>query len=197
MNALLEKYPVTPEDLLALPEESNGYELVDGRLVERNVSVLSNFVAGRLFRRLAAHCEEHGLGWVLPPETGFQCFPDRPNKVRKPDGAFIRGDRMPVTEWDEGYCHVVPDLACEVVSPKDTFDEVDVKVEEYLRVGVRLVWVVSLPTRQVYVHRADGSMAKVRADDELDGEDVVPGFRCRVSGIFPSVAEPQAGGAQS
>ena len=37
----------TPEDLLAMPDRRN-YELVDGQLVERNVSVLSRWVGGRL-----------------------------------------------------------------------------------------------------------------------------------------------------
>jgi Uma2 family endonuclease len=77
----------------------------------------------------------------------------------------------------------------EVVSPNDLFDEVDVKVEEFLRAGTRLIWVVGVETRQVYVHRADGSMSKVRADQELDGEDLLPGFRCRVDTLFPRPEE--------
>jgi Uma2 family endonuclease len=134
---------------------------------------------------LAAYCHSNRLGWVFPQESGFQYDPTAPKKVRKPDTAFIRRDRLPDSEWPEGFCHVVPDLAVEVVSPNDKFDEVDTKVEEYLHMGVHLVWVVSLQTRQVYVHRRDGTVTKVRENDELSGEDVVPGFRCRVKDIFP------------
>jgi hypothetical protein len=36
----------TPEDLLTMPD-GDRYELVDGELVERNMSALSSFVAGR------------------------------------------------------------------------------------------------------------------------------------------------------
>ena len=43
MSTVLEK-TYTPEDLLAMPDRKS-YELVDGHLVERNVSVLSSWVA--------------------------------------------------------------------------------------------------------------------------------------------------------
>ncbi len=63
---------------------------------------------------------------------------------------------------------------------------------------VQTVWVVSLQTRQVYVHRADGSMTKVRENSELTGEDVIPGFRCRVNDQFPTgqITEPTPNGTQ-
>jgi Uma2 family endonuclease len=187
MNLLLDNRSLTPEDLLNMGDAGKGFELIDGRLVEQHVSVLSCLVSGRLYALLFAHCEANQLGWLFPHETGFQYDPAAPKKVRKPDAAFIRRDRLPESEWSAGFCHVVPDLAVEVVSPNDTFDEVDTKVEEYLRLGVRLVWVVSLETRQVYVHRPDGTVAKVREDSPLSGEDVVPGFSCRVKDLFPAV----------
>lgn len=186
MNILLETGSLTPENLLDMGEAGKGFELVDGRLVEQHVSVLSCLVAGMLYSLLAAYSHEKRIGWVFPPESGFQYDQFAPKKVRKPDGAFVRRDRLPESEFSAGYCHVVPDLAVEVVSPNDTFDEVDTKVEEYLRLGVQLVWVVSLATRQVYIHRGDGTMSKVREEAELTGEDVVPGFHCRVGDIFPT-----------
>ena len=186
MNVLFEPPLLTPDDLLHMPDGGTGYELVDGRLMELNMSVLSCLVAGRLFTLLSVYCEANRLGWLLPQESGFQYDPNSPRKVRKPDAAFIRRERLPESAWSDGFCHVVPDLAVEVISPNDTFDEVDTKVEEYLRLGVHLVWVVSLQARQVYVHRLDGTVAKVRENGELSGEDVVPGFRCRVRDIFPT-----------
>jgi len=199
MNMLLETPSLTPDDLLNMKDEGKGFELVDGRLVEQHVSVLSCLVSGMVYALLAAHCHSKRLGWVLPQESGFQYDPTAPKKVRKPDAAFIRQDRLPESEWSEGYCHIVPDLAVEVISPNDTFDEVDRKIEEYLRLGVRLVWVVSLVTRQVYIHRHDGTIAKVRENEELSGEDVIPGFRCRVSDLFPTarITSPAPNGSQS
>ena len=64
---------------------------------------------------------------------------------------------------------------------------------EYLRAGVRVVWVVNPQTRVVRVHRADGTSAWLTEGDELSGDDVLPGFHCRVSALFPT--QPAAGDA--
>ena len=50
--------------------------------------------------------------------------------------------------------------------------------------GVCLVWVVNPETRIVEVHRIDGSVSKLHVADELTGDDVLPGFRCRVGDLF-------------
>ena len=33
-------------------------------------------------------------------------------------------------------------------------------------------------------HRADGSVTKLHGTDELSGENLLPGFRCKVSDLF-------------
>ena len=42
----------TPEDLLAMPNGKD-YELVDGRLVERNMGAESSWIGGRIYLRLS------------------------------------------------------------------------------------------------------------------------------------------------
>jgi Uma2 family endonuclease len=46
--------------------------------------------------------------------------------------------------------------------------------------------VINPETRTVRVHRADGSYAWLNEGDILDGENVLPGFRCCVSELFPA-----------
>ena len=70
------------------------------------------------------------------------------------------------------------------MSPGDTVYEVDEKVQEWLAAGVRLVWVVNPKQRKVTVYRSPTEVAILTAQDELDGQDVVPGFRYRVGDIF-------------
>src|SRR5262249_39098199 len=72
-----------------------------------------------------------------------------------------------------------------VVSPNDTYYEVERKVREYLQAGVPLVWVVNPPTRMVRVHHPGGSLTDLEEQQDLAGEDVLPGVRCRVGGLFP------------
>jgi len=174
----------TPEDLLAMPDHKD-FELVDGELVELNVSPLSSWVGGRTYRLLANHVEDMGLGTVWPADNGIQCFADDPGKVRKPDVTFIGRDRFAPAGLSDGFLRVMPDLVVEVISANDLAKDVERKVAEYLDAGIALVWVVDPDTRTVRVHRGDGSAARLRQDDRLSGEAIVPGFSCRVRDLFP------------
>jgi Uma2 family endonuclease len=178
------KTSYTPEDLLTMPD-GNRYELVDGQLVELNVSMWSSFVAGVIFAIVRDYCYAHRLGWPFPEGTAFQCFAAFPNMVRKPDFSFIRLSRLTVQEAQaRGHGRVVPDLAVEVMSPNDLAYEVDEKVSRYLEAGVPLVWVVNPEQHTVEIHRAGGTGTILRENDELTGEDILPGFRCRVGDFF-------------
>ena len=64
-------------------------------------------------------------------------------------------------------------LACDD-HPAETLD----KVAQWLRAGVRLVWVVDSERRTARVYRADGSESLLGPESVLDGEDALPGFRC-------------------
>lgn len=184
MSTVAQKVQYEPEDLLTMPD-GDRFELIDGRLVERNMGKWSSYVAGNVHQRLKNHSDEHHVGWVYPEGTSYQCFPDAPKKVRRPDVSFIRLDRMsPDEAMSEGHLRIAPDLAVEVLSPNDLAYDVDKKVEEYESADVRLIWVVNPETQTVRVHRADGTVSVFHEGDELDGENVVPGFRCRVSELF-------------
>ena len=129
-------------------------------------------------------------GLDLPADASYQCFPDEPARVRKPDVSFIRFGRLPGEQLPEGHTRIAPDFAGEVVSPNDLALELDRKVKEYLAAGVRLVWVIFPDTRSARIHRANGSVAEVRENDELGGEDVIPGFRCTVRDLLPPAPSP-------
>ncbi len=184
MSTVATQARYSPEDLLKMPD-GDRYELVDGQLVERPMSTWSSYVAGEISGRLREFCRQNKAGWILPADTGYQCFPDAPNKVRRPDVSFIRSDRMNVEQAkEEGYNSVAPDLAVEVLSPNDIAFDIAEKVQKYLKAGVRLVWVVYPQTRTIAVHRIGGQGTILRESDELEGEDVVPGFRTRVQDLF-------------
>jgi Uma2 family endonuclease len=91
---------------------------------------------------------------------------------------------LPDDAPSRGYDDIPPDLVVEVLSPRDIATELDQKVEEFLRAGVRLVWVVNPDTRTVRIHRLDGSISGLHETDELSGEDVLPGFACPVAALF-------------
>lgn len=193
MNIELMPGQYTPEDLLTMPGGKN-FELVNGRLVERCMGFLAGWIAGRLIRVLGNHCDPRRLGWVVGGDAGYQGFPDSPRTVRKPDVSFVRQGRFEEDQLPLGYTHVVPDLVAEVISPSDKYEEVAEKIEEYLRAGVRLVWVISPHNHTIHVYRTNGSVHVLREKDELDGEDVVPGFRYPVRDLFPQPRAATNGG---
>ncbi|MFO0953053.1 MAG: Uma2 family endonuclease [Isosphaeraceae bacterium] len=186
--SLVETSPrLTAAELAVMPDEG-AFELVDGELREKRMGAESAWIAGEVFAYIREICRYGRLGWAFGTEVGYRCFPDDPDRVRRPDASFVRAGRLPGERLPEGFVTLPPDLAVEVISPHDLAEEVERKVDEYLRAGVRLVWVLSPKTRSVRVHRLDGSISGLRGGDELTGDDVLPGFRCPVNVLFPPPA---------
>lgn len=174
---------ITAEELFNMGI-SQRCELVKGEV--RYMSP-SGFEHGRviikLSRLLANHVEDQRLGVVLGAETGFT-LARNPDTVRGADVSFISAARLPSGSHPVGYWEGAPDLAVEVISPSDRRGQIEEKVREYLAAGSRLVWVIHPARKTITVHRADSSVNVLHEKDTLDGEDVVPGFRCTVAEIF-------------
>jgi len=158
-------------------------ELVRGVLIVREPpGGRHGRIAMNFALELGMHVRAHKLGVVYAAETGFT-LSRRPDTVRAPDVAFIRHDRLPSHE-PIGYPELAPDLVVEVLSPGDRPGEVLAKMADWLSAGTRLVWVIDPERRIARVYRADGSETIVTADQALDGEDVVPGFSCRLEAVL-------------
>lgn len=177
---------LTHDDDIALESSlvPRGFELIDGQLVEKQIGMIAGWVGLRMSHLLEAHRETTKYGWVFGSETTYRCF-EKKRTARKPDVSFIRPGRLKKEKLLPGECHIPPDLAVEVVSPNDTSYEVTEKVEEYLAVGVCLVWVIDPQNRVALVYRSDHTIMKVREGEELNGEDVVPGFKCSLEACLP------------
>jgi Uma2 family endonuclease len=185
---------LTPEDVLELPDRDR-YELVDGRLVELDMSFKSQHVATRLARFLGNYCEDNGLAYVVS-EGGYTCFPGRPNKMRRPDVSCVRADRLPFDQIGDGFLTIRPDLAVEVISPNDYVYDLEEKLDDYRAAGIPLVWLIFPPSRRVRVIRPEGPPGEFGPDDILTGEEILPGFRCPVADLFAGPALAKAGPGQ-
>lgn len=180
---------LTPDDLLAMPD-GQSYELVDGELVELEMSQESSWVAGRIYRRLSEFGEDHGAGWAFPEGTGFVCFRDDPSRVSKPDASFVLRSRQPGGPVTRGFGRIRPDLVVEVVSPNDLAWEVQAKVDDWLEAGVPVVWEVLPATRTVFVHRPGRDVQKISGTQELTLPEFIPDLHVSVADFFPPVATP-------
>ena len=175
-------YEDAPDDKL--------FEVVNGIRVEKTMGVLQLWLGSQIHGLLDQHCRENQLGRSVS-EMMFD-IPSRSND-RKPDVAFVSYSKWPrnrpvpsVNAWP-----VVPDFVVEVVSPSDAFFKVIDKVHEYFEAGVKLVWLIVSSVEQAYIFTAQDTVAIVNRDGELDGGDVVPGFRLSMGFLFP-VSETEA-----
>ena len=123
-----------------------------------------------------------GLGDV-GGEGGF-ITEREPDTVRAPDVHFVRADRVPAGEAADHFVGRGPDLAVEVRSPSESLASLQRKADEYLAAGTRLVWIFDPRAKTVRVRTPDGKTRILRGDDELDGGDVLPGFRLPLWKIF-------------
>jgi len=173
--------PATEADLWATPDDAK-YELVDGEIRRTPLaSALHSCVNVSLMVRLGAFVEAHELGRVLGANVGFR-FPG--GNVRCPDTTFTAAGRFDEKERPNDFVPVPPDLAVEIVWRGDRAREVLDKVGEYLDAGVRLVWVIDPESRTATRYRSLNDVGALSAADDLDGEDVLPGFRCRLAEIL-------------
>ena len=113
----------------------------------------------------------------------YTCFPDPSINGRRPDVSLFRKSRLEGLD-DPGTMPIAADLVVEVLSPNDHICDVNKKVELYLANGIGLVWVVDPENKTVLVHRADGSVTKLREADEITVEGALPGFRRKVAEFF-------------
>jgi Uma2 family endonuclease len=131
---------------------------------------------------LSSYVRPKNLGWVFNSSTTYNFKDGQPK--REPDASFITIEQMPVPPEDE--VTIAPDLAVEVVSKNDTAYEIEKKVRQYQQAGVKLIWVAYPISQTIAVyHLKEGLTPKIlNTSNELDGEDVLPGFKLKVSAIF-------------
>jgi Uma2 family endonuclease len=175
---------VTADELFAMPEDGFRYELVKGELRKMSPSGSEHgAVVINVSLLVGQHVKSNNPGVCFGAETGFKISSD-PDTVRAPDLAFVGNERLPESGIPKKFWPGAPDLAVEVLSPGDTYTAVDEKVEEWLAAGARAVWVLNPKRHSVTVHRSLTDVTRLSESDELEGGDVVPGFRCKVSEIF-------------
>jgi Uma2 family endonuclease len=179
-------------EAIAIPEVEVGklYEVVNGQIVEKPpMGSFQERVESILDQRLGYHAHTNGLGRV-GSETLFKINPSGKLK-RRPDVAFVSyerwaRDRKIGTEagWD-----VIPELAIEVISPSNLAEEVMTKIREYFQAGVLRVWVVYPVERLVYIYQSPRKNIILGEGDDLDGGDLLPGFRLSLAELFEDGAE--------
>ena len=165
------------------------HELIRGELYPiMPAGTLHGVITNRLSTYLSFFVMENHLGEITAAETGFKLINQ---STVGADIGFVGKENLARFGIPESFFPTAPDLAAEVVSPGNSSEEISTKVEDYLISSSRLVWIV-YPKRKVIVdYRTNNTVSFLHETDELDGEDVLPGFRCSLAKIFDNLPEAE------
>lgn len=186
LSIVLPNKLVTAEDLLSHPEWGP-CELIRGKVVSVcRPSHPHSVLMTRCAQRLANFVEPSDLGDVGSGDGGL-IIERGPDTVRGPDVHFISAARRSQLDKKTEFLTAAPELCIEILSPSDTRSKVQEKVGQFLKMGVKLVWVINPKTRSAHVYRADGSESEITGDGSLSGEKVLPGFKLSLKDLFAAL----------
>ena len=180
----------TEKDVIEAEQRENRLcELVDGTLVEKAVGFEEARLAIELAYLIKCYLDENDLGICVGADGMMRIAS---GLVRIPDLSFVTWDRLPGRESpQEPIPDLAPNLAVEVLSEGNTKAEMARKVREYFEAGVMLVWLIDPKKRTARVFSTVEKSTVVRADQALDGGDVLPGFVVRLSDLLDRGRRPR------
>ncbi|HEY8742282.1 MAG TPA: Uma2 family endonuclease [Chloroflexota bacterium] len=178
------------DDLDDFPDDGKLRELVDGQIVEWDVtSRRHGLLEAELTRVMGTFVREHHLGSIGNGEVMVRILGSR-HDARGSDIEFTRRGRLTGDDLDAPAALTVPDLVVEVLSANDRADRVLDKVHDWMRTGVRILWYVDPETGLTTVYEGD-HVRQVVADDVLDGGDVLPGLQLRMQDLLRAITADQ------
>jgi Uma2 family endonuclease len=185
MSTIAPKKLLTAEEFFLLPDPGDGsqQELVRGEILTMPPhGGLHGVCCLKTGRRIGNFVDDNDRGTVASNDTGF-ITEREPDSVRGPDISYWSKDRL--KEIPVSYIELAPDLLVEVLSPSNTRKQILAKLREYFIKGVRLVWVIAPEDRTVTIYRTPDEGRLLHESATVTGEDVLPGFSCRVSDLLP------------
>ena len=172
----------TDNELMSLPRDGRKYELIEGELLMSPVGATHSLVCLNLATLLIRFVEGKRLGKVFDSSMDFRLSQ---KILLSPDVSYVSKARLKkIMVAPEKFLYGAPDLAVEVLSPGDTRDLIERKLEKYFQHGTRLAWVVDPRRHTVAVHSVDAVARLQRLTDTLTGCELLTGFKCRLRDVF-------------
>ncbi len=174
---------LSAEDLWNLRDDGMRHELVEGQLRTMTPAGAEHGrVSSAASVLLGGHVRATETGVTFGAETGFVLASD-PDTVRAPDAAFVGKAHADAVGRTVRFWPGPPDFAVEVVSPGDSFSEVESKALSWLAAGATAILVLDPARRSATVYRVHGDIRSF-TDCEIDLSDAVPGWRVAVADFF-------------
>lgn len=137
----------------------------------------------RLGLFLYAWNEKNRRGTITGADGGYFL----PNgAMRAPNLAWIPKEKMQQFSKEEQskFLHYCPEFVIELKSPSDKIIHLKAKMEEWIDNGCRLAWLIDPDSETAFVYKPDQPVKEIENfNHELDGEDILPGFKLKLSEI--------------
>ncbi|MSV32525.1 MAG: Uma2 family endonuclease [Bryobacterales bacterium] len=127
-------------------------DFVDGCLEERNLGTWGH---GRLQYKIGGYFLTHYEPQGIRTATDVR-IRVTPSRVRIPDLCVY------LTDPEEEVPSTPPFLCIEILSPEDRMSRVEVRINDFLKMGVNTVWVIDPETRQAYTANAAEGLREVK-----------------------------------
>jgi Uma2 family endonuclease len=169
--------------------ESRHLDLVAGRVLSWPPPYKKHgVVCARIGGLLSEFVEHSAIGYTVAGNAGL-ILSREPDTVVGPDIAIY-----PLTRTRDhgltGWSIDLPILAVEVLSANDDVSQMPLKIDEYLRAGVKMVWLADPELKTISVYRGKHNLVVLKLADDLVGGEELPGFSCKVADIFRLPGDP-------
>ena len=176
---------MTVEDLDAMPEDGNRYEVIEGELfVSRAPGLTHQIVSTNTIGLFVKYLDQHPIGTIVAtPGLIFERYsgviPDIVFFTHERGAEIIAKDRL----------SAAPELVIEILSPgrENIARDRVAKRQLYSKHGVKEYWIIDSHNRAIEVYRLQDTMLELvvilRADDEITSP-LLPDFKCSVADFF-------------
>ncbi len=190
-DAALASTPVQPaqekwtyKDYLALPDDGQRYEIIEGVLYVTNAPSFDHqYTVVEILRQMSNFALENKLGRVLT--APFEIHLSEHTRPVQPDVFFIKTENLP--DYDAKFIEDAPDLVVEVLSPSSIRTDQHIKFSAYEKASVPEYWIANPKTRSVEVFTLSGgeyALLGQFANDEVIESAVLTGLTITTSTLF-------------
>ncbi|MEZ4678924.1 MAG: Uma2 family endonuclease [Caldilineaceae bacterium] len=126
---------------------------------------------------------ETQLGYTFDSSTGFNLLN---GADRAPDAAWVateHWDRIS-TEEKIRFAPIAPDFVIELRSSSDSIKSLREKMQEYVKNGVRMGWLIDAQNRTVEIYEPGEDVEIVSNPDYVAGDPLLPGFKLDMQSIW-------------
>jgi len=176
---------MTVDDLEAMPEDGNRYEVIEGELfVSCAPGLTHQLVTSNIIRLIGRYLDEHPIGSIVPTpglilDLYSGVIPDVVFFTHQRGSEIIAKERL----------NAAPEIVIEILSPGRPNIERDrvAKFQLYGKFGVKEYWIIDPDNRAVETYSTHGqglTLNKVFHDDDAVTSTLLPEFSCAASRFF-------------